>query len=266
MFAKITSMVLGIVMLFSTYNIYESIDKYDTTELVNGLEEIYNLETLYDDKFDVAYLDSDNGCIDHNHNFYTVHTWYDSESRFVIESIADRGKIDKVKLSDNVIPCYGVAKACNVINDEMEDKLDVLGIIPTEVHMLFGTEYNIDDLKNGKYLSEPATFINSVKNAEYNATYFYDIESDKDAIFREVIRNIEELDINDYNITIAFVTGEEYKMFATKFRYYESVYVRDEQYGISARNCVFILSKSEGKIKLYSPVDYKNIDISNWVE
>ena len=50
-----------------------------------------------------------------------------------------------------------------------------------------------------------------MKNAEYAATYFYPLEYDKDAALREVVTNINNLDVNECKITIAFVTDEEYK-------------------------------------------------------
>lgn len=263
MFAKIAGIVLSGVLvvggIFGISQLDRSYKGYDDTDLLNGLEEVYNEEFMICDE------NSSGGCIDHYHNFYTVCSVEDKNSRFSFESISDAGKKDKLMLSDNILPCYAVAKACNTINGEMEEKLDILGIIPENINMLFGTKFNIDDLKNGTYLSYPASFLNSVKNAEYAATYFYNMEYDKDAALREVVTNINNLDVNECKITIAFVTDEEYKMFKEKYDNLEYVYVRDDQYGISARNCVFLLEKTEDTIGLRNVESYEKIDISNWI-
>ena len=263
MFVKIAGIVLsGVIVVGGIFGISQldrSYKGYDATDLLNGLEEVYNEEFMICDE------NSSGGCIDHYHNFYTVCSKEDKSSRFSFESISDAGKKDKLMLSDNILPCYGVSKACNVINGDMEEKLDVIGIIPEDISMLFGTKFNVEDLKKGIYLSSPISFLNSVKNAEYVATYFYPFEYDKDAALREVVTNINNLDVNECKITIAFVTDEEYKMFKEQNDNFEYVYVRDDQYGISARNCVFLLEKTEDTIGLRNAETYEKIDISKWI-
>lgn len=233
---------------------------YDATELLSGLEEVYNEEFMICDE------NSSDGCVDHYHNFYTVCSVGDKNSRFSFESISDAGKKDKLMLSDNILPCYGISKACNVINEDMKDKLDVLDIIPGNISMLFGTEFNKEDLINGKYLSSPISFLNSVKNVKYAATYFYPLDYDKDVALREVVTNIDKLGLSESEITIAFITDEEYKIFKEQYNNLEYVYVRDEKYGIVARNCVFELSITKDTINLYNVNNYEKYDISNWIK
>ena len=264
MFSKIIGVVLSGVLvaggIFGVSQLDRSYKGYDATELLISLKEIYN------EDFEICNIDSSNGCIDHYHNFYTICGVNDASSRFSFESISDADKKDKLMLSNVTEPCYAVAKASNVKNKELNEKLGVIDIIPETISMLFGTEYNIEDIKSGKYLSEPVSYKNSVKNAEYCATYLYPLEYDKDAALREVVTNLEESGLNKYRITIAFVTNEEYQMFNSQFEKFEYVYVRDEQYGISTRNCVFSLGKDENTIGLYNVNTSENYDISGWVE